>query len=191
MSKTFSVLAFCTTLLLSLTLSSGAMAVDLAGAPCPGQFGTTKMNATSDALIACLKTTQTNAALVWKSMTPTIPAPSGGAMTRSGVNGIAVTAAESYKALTVDISSKFTHADGSHTGSAAFQIFVNGAYVGAITNSVSVTKTGAKGHYWGYQNYGVGGTTIVRNISAGSTITVVMVGGAYHISSDILVSLTQ
>ncbi|CNI31753.1 MULTISPECIES: shufflon system plasmid conjugative transfer pilus tip adhesin PilV [Yersinia] len=115
----------------------------------------------------------------------------GGGMSRAGVNNVDVVSNGSYKVLLVTVSSLFNPADGSHTGSADFNVYVDGGLVGIVSTRVQVDKSGSNGHYWGYQNFGVAQKQLVVNVKSNSRITVTLANSAYHNTSDVRIDLTS
>jgi Tfp pilus assembly protein PilE len=115
----------------------------------------------------------------------------GGGMSRAGVNNLNVVSNGSYKVLLVTVSSLFNPADGSHTGSANFNVYVDGGLVGVVSTRVRVDKSGSKGHYWGYQSFGVAQKQIAVNVKSNSRISVILAGSAYHNTSDVRIDLTS
>jgi Tfp pilus assembly protein PilE len=114
----------------------------------------------------------------------------GGGMSRAGVNNLDIVSNGSYKVLLVTVSSLFNAADGSHTGSANFNVYVDGVLVGVVGTRVRVDKRGSKGHYWGYQSFGVTQKQIVVNVKSTSRVTVRLAGSSYHNTSDVRIDLT-
>ncbi len=167
-----------------LTSATPAMAAYVVGGVCT-QMGATLMATDQKNLIACLK--NDSGALVWKGMTTATPA----AQIKAGTGNLVMASSGTYSQLTVEIVSKFAPQDGSHTGFADYTVFVNGAAVGTISNSISVSKTGKKGHYWGYQNTGVSMKTFNVVISPGMSVQVHCSSSNLLISSDIVANLSQ
>ncbi|UZX63583.1 shufflon system plasmid conjugative transfer pilus tip adhesin PilV (plasmid) [Yersinia ruckeri] len=115
----------------------------------------------------------------------------GGGMSRVAVNNLDIVSNGSYKVLLVTVSSLFNAGDGSHTGSASFNVYVDGGLVGVVKTSVRVDKGGSSGHYWGYQNYGVTQKQIAVNVKSNSRVTVMLAGSSYHNTSDVRIDLTS
>jgi hypothetical protein len=115
----------------------------------------------------------------------------GGGMSRAGVNNLDIVSNGSYKVLLVTVSSLFNAADGSHTGSANFNVYVDGVLVGVVGTRVRVDKRGSKGHYWGYQSFGVTQKQIAVNVKSNSRVTVMLAGSSYHNTSDVRIDLTS
>ncbi|MCK8572622.1 hypothetical protein [Yersinia ruckeri] len=109
----------------------------------------------------------------------------------AGVNNLDIVSNGSYKVLLVTVSSLFNAGDGSHTGSASFNVYVDGGLVGIVKTSVRVDKGGSSGHYWGYQNFGIAQKQIAVNVKSNSRVTVMLVGSSYHNTSDVRIDLTS
>lgn len=116
---------------------------------------------------------------------------SAGSISRVGTNTVQFASPGTYQFIIVTISSKFEAADGGHTNSARFSVDVNGQRLEIITNSLTVTKGGSSGHYWGYQTYAVSQKMLTYGVFAGNSVRVNFVDGNLHISSDIRVDLTN
>lgn len=73
------------------------------------------------------------------------------------------------KKISCFVDTNFSKAnDGGQSG----ENVVNVANVGNITMSASVTKSGSKGHYWGYSVTKSNAVDLVANIAKGSTIKI-------------------
>lgn len=96
----------------------------------------------------------------------------GGCQIVTGTNNVSFTSNGTYKSVTVISSATFIPQDGSWTGTANYNIAVNGSSLGTL-NCTSVTyKSGSRGHYWGTKTSVTNQKTVSTDISKGSTISV-------------------
>ncbi|AHG19488.2 hypothetical protein Z042_07575 [Chania multitudinisentens RB-25] len=115
----------------------------------------------------------------------------GGGLSRVGRDNLVVTANGRYTLILVTVSSLFIPSDGSHTSTATFGVYVDGIRIGTVDNRLVVSKSGSRGHYWGYQTVGVVQQQFAAELNADSVVSVVLEGAAYHGGSDIRVDLTS
>lgn len=115
----------------------------------------------------------------------------GGSITRTATDSLRFQSTGDFNYLNVFVASKFYPADGTHTGSATFNVLVGGKTVGQITTSITVWKAGSRGHYWGYENTGATLRMFTTAVKQGDVVQVVMASSGFHSSSDISVSLSQ
>ncbi|MBD0848736.1 shufflon system plasmid conjugative transfer pilus tip adhesin PilV [Pectobacterium versatile] len=115
----------------------------------------------------------------------------GGSITRTATDSLRFQSTGDFNYLNVSVVSKFYPADGTHTGSATFNVLVGGKTVGQITTSITVWKAGSRGHYWGYENTGATLRMFTTAVKQGDVVQVVMASSGFHSSSDISVSLSQ
>ena len=115
----------------------------------------------------------------------------GGSITRTATDSLRFQSTGDFNYLNVFVTSKFYPADGTHTGSATFNVLVGGKTVGQITTSITVWKAGSRGHYWGYENTGAALRMFTTAVKQGDVVQVVMASSGFHSSSDISVSLSQ
>jgi len=115
----------------------------------------------------------------------------GGSITRSATNYLTMTAPDNYEFINITIASKFNPRDGSHTSNALFNVIVNGAVIAQINNTMTVSKGGSRGHYWGYQTTAVTQKMYHYTVHQSDVIQVRLVSGNLHDSSDIQVNMSS
>lgn len=114
---------------------------------------------------------------------------SGGCQIVTGIDNVSFNANGSYKSVTVIVSSKFKPADSSWTGSAEFDVKVDGSLVGSFGTESITYKSGSRGHYWGTTEAVSNQVTLAANIVNGSTVSVNLGTVNRHMTSTVTVIL--
>ena len=107
----------------------------------------------------------------------------------TGTNKVSFNANGAYKSVTVVASSKFIPRDGTWTGSAAFNISVDGSSVGSLSTTTTTSKGGSKGHYWGTTEGVTNQKTVAVNIEKGDRISVSLGANQQHSGTTLTVIL--
>lgn len=111
-------------------------------------------------------------------------------MTRVGVNSVSLVANSNYTWLTLTVSAKYAPVDDTHTAFSAWSLFINGAFVTSVSDSVNVAKFGASGPYWAYESFGIEQKQFNIFIPKGALVQVISGGANLLISADLRVDLT-
>lgn len=113
----------------------------------------------------------------------------GGCQIATGTNSVSFTANGKYKSITVISSATFIPHDSGWTGTANYNIAVNGSSVGTFKCTSTTQKSGSKGHYWGTYESVTNQKTVETNISKGAQIAVNIASSSRHSFSTITVIL--
>ena len=107
----------------------------------------------------------------------------------TGTNNVSFAANGAYKSVTVVASSKFSPSDGTWTGSASFNISVDGSVVGTVSTTTTTQKGGSKGHYWGTTEGVTNQKTVAVNVEKGDRISVSLETKRQHKETTLTVIL--